>query len=498
MTTTLGVQRLASDQAGVIVATILLNSTEILPNPLAALTDPSVFRQVYADLGIDPSTHDIGQLTIQPVPNPFAGVYTYSFAARFNPRGTFTSPQQYVGPPGAPGAAGRAGGQGAPGPAGPAGPTGPKGHTGAQGPTGPFGGPLGPTGPAGATGPRGATGVQGVPGPAGATGVQGSTGAQGSPGPTGPLGPLGVTGPTGPLGPTGPVGPLGPTGVQGPTGAQGPVGTFYQIPGLRLTLVSGDPVTIADQILKSTIYYTPYIHGLIHTYDSGAWVPHETTEISLALSGLTAGKQYDVFAYWTGSAVALERSAAWASDSARTDALARQNGILVKSSDHSRRYLGTFRTSGIATTSDSADTRWLWNYYNRVEKPLTKTTSGTWLYNVASYRYANADPTNQVSFVNGDTNPVYVRVWTLITCPTPGNVANVGIGIDSTTVNSATTYGGLTTDTNASTSECSYDGIPSVGFHAFNWLEFVAGGVNVRFRGSYSGGLFGMTGRIAC
>ncbi len=498
MATTLGVQRLASDQAGVVVATILLNSEQILPNPLAALTDPVVFRQVYADLGIDPSTHDIGQLSIQPVQVPFSGIYTYSFSVRFYPKGTFSSSPQYVGPPGVPGSPGKAGGQGPPGFAGPAGPTGPKGSTGPPGPTGAYGGPPGPTGAVGTTGPRGATGPQGVPGPQGATGPYGFTGPQGAVGPTGLQGIQGVFGSPGPTGPLGPTGPFGPTGPLGPTGPQGPVGTFYQDPGLRLSLVSGDPVPIADQLSKSTVYYTPYLHGLIHTYDAGAWTPHVTGEISIGLSGLGTGKQYDVFAYWNGSAVALELSAMWTDNSTRADALTRQNGVWVKSSNTTRRYLGTFRTSGATTTHDARQTRWLWNQYNRVEKALVRLEpTGNWLYSVASYQYANASASNQVSFVNGDTNPVYVRVRTLVSCPTGGVTAVVGIGIDSVSVNSATTYGGTTIAGASVPVEAVYDDTPSVGFHAFNWLEY-AGGVNCRFYGTFAEATFGITGRIAC
>jgi hypothetical protein len=252
----------------------------------------------------------------------------------------------------------------------------------------------------------------------------------------------------------------------------------------------------------TTIYYTPYLNGMIHTYDAGVWTPHITAEILLGLSGLSPNKNYDVFAFWSGLTVTLDLSAAWLTDNARADALARQDGILVKAADSSRRYVGTFRARTSTRTDDTENIRGLWNYYNRVDKALRHvSTDSSWIYSTATYRQANANAANKFSFVTGDEQLVYAAVKTITNATSSGWGCSVGIGIDSTTVNSAQVYGAITNiPTTYSPTECLYEGIPSVGYHQFNWLE-ISGGIAVTFYGNLSNIPFfqwGMTGRIGC
>jgi hypothetical protein len=140
----------------------------------------------------------------------------------------------------------------------------------------------------------------------------------------------------------------------------------------RLTTESGVPVSTSDRTAQSTIYLTPYVGNQIALYDGAAWQLRSTAEISLALSGLTSGKNYDVFAYYTGSAVALELSAAWTNDTTRADAITTQDGVWCKSGTLTRRLVGTIRTTGTTTTEDSATKRFVWNAYNRVPRTLVR------------------------------------------------------------------------------------------------------------------------------
>ena len=84
------------------------------------------------------------------------------------------------------------------------------------------------------------------------------------------------------------------------------------IPGGRLTLESGVPVSTTDQTAKTTIYYTPFVHNVINLWDGANWVPTEFTETSLALGTLIASRTYDVFGYLDAGALVLE-SLGWAS-----------------------------------------------------------------------------------------------------------------------------------------------------------------------------------------
>lgn len=75
----------------------------------------------------------------------------------------------------------------------------------------------------------------------------------------------------------------------------------------RLTLTSGTPVTTSDVTAATTIYYTPYAGNGIALFDgTSTWTVRTFSELSLSLSGFTANTNYDIFAHWTGSAVALE------------------------------------------------------------------------------------------------------------------------------------------------------------------------------------------------
>lgn len=142
-------------------------------------------------------------------------------------------------------------------------------------------------------------------------------------------------------------------------------GTVPLVAQGRLTLVSGDPSPATDQTGKSTLYYTPFNGNRLALYVSSAWQLDTFSEPSIALSGLTSGKNYDVFAYDNAGTVTLELLA-WTDDTTRAAALARQDGVWVKSGSPTRRYLGTIRTTGTTTTEDSNAKRFVWNADNRL------------------------------------------------------------------------------------------------------------------------------------
>jgi hypothetical protein len=69
------------------------------------------------------------------------------------------------------------------------------------------------------------------------------------------------------------------------------------------------------------------------------------SEVSASLSGLTPNTNYDVLGYNNSGTLALDL-VAWTNGTTRATALARQDGVLVKSGATTRRYLGTLRTTG--------------------------------------------------------------------------------------------------------------------------------------------------------
>jgi hypothetical protein len=268
----------------------------------------------------------------------------------------------------------------------------------------------------------------------------------------------------------------------------------------RLTLESGVPVSTSDQTGKTTIYWTPYKGSTIALYSGSAWSGLQVAETSLALGTLTSGKNYDVFGYSNSGTFTLELSAAWTSDTARNDALALQDGVRVKSADHTRRYLGTFRTTSTTTTESSLAKRFLWNEYNQVPLPMKNVdeTTDSWNYTTATYRQANANSANQLDYVTGDASTlVEAEVYALVANTTAASV-NAGVGVDSTSTNSAQRRGSNTPAvTNAvAYTGALYKGYPGLGRHFLAWLEYSTATGTTTWFGDAAGFQCGISGRI--
>lgn len=254
-------------------------------------------------------------------------------------------------------------------------------------------------------------------------------------------------------------------------------------PAGRLTLTSGTPVTTADVTGAGTIYFAPIYGNTIALYDGTFWELCTFAELSLALT-VTAAKNYDVFLYNNVGTLTLELSAAWTNDTTRADALALQDGIQVKSSDHTRRLIGTIRADGTNTTADSGGgvttsvggTRFVWNMHNRRKRTMIVIdTTDTWSYTTNTWRQARATAGNKVEYVVGlSEDAVEARAIAVANVVSnSGAAAKVGVGVDSTTAPSGLRQGGY----NPSASNFYvallglYEGFPGIGYHALNWLE---------------------------
>lgn len=139
MAVTLGVQKVASDKANIVSAQVLLNSDEILPNPLAKLMEGSVITSIFAQLNLSMEEWELGSVALSQVTSPFFSLFTYNFSMRFVLKGTAVVDAVFIGPPGPPGVPGAQGPVGQQGAQGLAGVTGPPGLPGATGPAGPQG-----------------------------------------------------------------------------------------------------------------------------------------------------------------------------------------------------------------------------------------------------------------------------------------------------------------------------------------------------------------------
>lgn len=277
----------------------------------------------------------------------------------------------------------------------------------------------------------------------------------------------------------------------------------------RLTPVSGVPVnTAVANTNYRRIYFTPYVGNHVALYYSGKWKLVRFSELQLDLNLVQATTEpdsnYDIFIYLQDDRTpALELSAAWSNDNTRSEALTQQDGVLVKAADPTRRYLGTVRTNANSDPERFNDHEiqiGLWNYYNRVPRLLRRVdATNTWIANNNSWAQANISTvsTNFVSAVIGvDEAPVQIKVKSnVISNDTTARNASVGIGVDSSSVNSANLMGavGNSSSTLATQLWASYFGHPGIGQHNFIWLEICPGctttpGEDVTFWGDNGNG----------
>lgn len=258
----------------------------------------------------------------------------------------------------------------------------------------------------------------------------------------------------------------------------------------RLTLESGVAVSTSDQTAKATLYLTPWRGNRISVFTGGQWSVRTFTERSLSLSGLTSGKPYDVFIYDNAGTLTLE-ALVWTNDTTRATALALQDGILVKSGDATRRYLGTFYTTATGQTEDSYAKRMVWNYYNRVIRPMRRfDTTDSWTYNSATMRAANNSSANRLDFVQGVAEDG-VEAFLHASANNGGTSQSVriGIGLDSTTTvdGGGTFYEHSLGISGEGRFYSEWRGIPGVGRHYLSWNEASLGGNNCTYYGDKGG-----------
>jgi hypothetical protein len=264
----------------------------------------------------------------------------------------------------------------------------------------------------------------------------------------------------------------------------------------RLTTESGVPVSTSDRTAQGTLYFTPYNGALVSLHDGTRWKLYAFTERSLALSGLTSPLPYDVFLYDNAGTLTLEFTA-WTNGTTRATALTTQDGVLVKTGATTRRYLGTFYTTGAATTEDSGGgvttnvggKRFVWNYYNRVPRTLALIdTTDSWTYGTNSWRQWNNAAANQIEFVIGDASALVDATFVASAAVgTAGGQFGLAIGLDGLSpsghfLDSYNPAQGLIVP-----ETLKYVGTPGIGYHYLAGLERSFGAATVTFIGDNTG-----------
>lgn len=276
-------------------------------------------------------------------------------------------------------------------------------------------------------------------------------------------------------------------------GGGGSAGPQHLVCEGRLTLTAGQPVGTADIMAATSVYYTPHVGNRIALYDGSAWQSISFPETSIAVPA-TTHTIYDVFAYLSSGSLALELTS-WTNDTTRAGALVRQHGVLVRSGNATRRYLGSFRTTATSgRTEDSAARRYLYNYYHRVRRPLQRAeTAASWTYSTAAYRQANNNSANQLDFLQGVEEDSVQAMLIANASNSSATVRNLffGMALDSTT--STDCEAGFVTGPAGSFcgNGISREYQVSAGRHIISWMEYGAGADTQTWYGGTKRGISG-------
>lgn len=227
---------------------------------------------------------------------------------------------------------------------------------------------------------------------------------------------------------------------------------------------------------------------------NGTWIVSAVTTNTYTLTG-SAGTG----TYTSGTGLAQARTSSFPSI---------QDGRYCEAGDKTRLYLGTFLTTSTTTTEDSmggtttlvGGKRFVWNYYNRVDRQAREFDgTGSWTYSGAVWRQARATASNKVEFVCGIQEDFINATHTAVVqsaATTGGNM--VGVGINTTTLPlgfpSGCDNGAAATNTNISVAASILEPLPP-GYHAINRLE-ISGSTGTTFIGQNTT-LYGTSGITA-
>jgi len=254
------------------------------------------------------------------------------------------------------------------------------------------------------------------------------------------------------------------------------------------------PTTInTSNIVGATaLYFNPHEGNKIGIYnqttDSFKIMGFNT--VTANLSALTANTNYDVFAYDDDGNLNLQL-VAWASATNRASDIILIKGIFCWLSNPGRRYIGTIRTTAVGQCEDSTSRRFIWNTYNRRLKKLSALeTVASWA-GVVNWRAANLNTTSgigRVEAVFGFPENTFQSTHIGAFRGTINEANGVGVGVNSTSVNSAELGGRQTSAGNyVEQSIAKYSGVPAMGYSYFQRLEF--GGSSTTWFGSNPPGI---------
>lgn len=240
---------------------------------------------------------------------------------------------------------------------------------------------------------------------------------------------------------------------------------------MLVTLGAGTGNLSGGYVTRSgtNLIFLPDKSNRVWLYESSVWTQKTIPDagITAACTSLgSASTVYYLYVYDNAGTLTLDLS---------TTGTTTQNGIKVKSGATSRLLIAVCYSdsgSAIKSVNEDASLHNICNVFNKRTVTVYKLdTTSSWTYNSATWRSGNGSSANKVQFVSDGS----VAVRATVHCDglaAGSSYPFVGVGFDSTTVNSAISGFVSRTSTNAAYSVADYfaNAVAS-GMHDLNWIE---------------------------
>ncbi len=237
----------------------------------------------------------------------------------------------------------------------------------------------------------------------------------------------------------------------------------------RLTLESGVPISTAEQVDKTNLYFTPYNGNEISLYDGAAWVRFSFAELTLAVGALTASKPYDIFIYDNAGTLTLSATE-WTNASTRATALTTQDGVPVKTGATGYRYLGTIYIDAGQKCQHTKTKKCVGNYYNQVPLDLFAEEGTHHTYSGVFRKWNNSNTNNLLSFVLGTAQVITIVGGAAIVVTTAGKSAQISPYVDGAAI--ATYFLQFNNGTQPTAGNISAPFLVSAGYHTIQLYEW--------------------------
>ncbi len=209
---------------------------------------------------------------------------------------------------------------------------------------------------------------------------------------------------------------------------------YNNICGGRLSLSPSQSVFDGS---GTSLYFVPHDGNSIFLYDGTSWNNvNFSSKTVRTFSSLNSGTIYDVFGYLNGNDISFELTS-WTMysppseeepdleplNSYRSTSISKFQGVWCKTSNNTRRYIGTIRT-GSSAFIDNQSNRWVCNANNKVKKILYSDVldvnnepyfTFSWIYNSSVFRKIPYIP--EVSVVNGLDSNIDLKI--ILDCSIP-------------------------------------------------------------------------------